>query len=145
MADKIKDCIWLGDFIDTLKFEGEIICVLQDIPKGEPKGSIWIPVVRSTTTLDDSQLIAEQDANVYAQMPNLDLISGILEENWKKKIKTLVHCMAGIERSPLAIVHWLHKFHGFSYNEAYEYVQKIRPQVQNRLIWLNMTYGDHMS
>lgn len=145
MVDKILDNIYLGDFVDTLKFEGEIICVLQDIPKGEPKGAIWIPVVRSTLTLDDSQLIIEQDAHVYAQRPNLDLISGILEENWKKKIKTLVHCMAGIERSPLAIVYWLQKEHDFTYDGAYDYVQKIRPEVQNRLIWLNRTYDEHMS
>ena len=145
MADKIKDCIWLGDFVDALKFEGEIICVLQDIPKGEPKEALWIPVVRSSTTLTDTQLVAEQDAYVYAQKSNLDLIARILEENKQKSIKTLIHCMAGIERSPLAIVHWLHTYHGFSYNEAYKYVQKRRPEVQNRLQWLNLSYNEHMS
>jgi len=143
MADKIKDCIWLGDFVDALKFEGEIICVLQDIPKGEPTKAMWIPVVRSSTTLTDTQLIAEQDAYVYAQKSNLDLIGRILENN--RFIPTLVHCMAGIERSPLAIVYWLHKYHGFSYNKAYKYVQKRRPEVQNRLQWLNMTYEEYMS
>ena len=145
MADRILDSIYLGDREDGLTFKGEIICVLQDIPKGESKEALWIPVVRSSVTLTDDQLIAEQDEQVYAQRSNLDLIANILEKNRKKNIKTLVHCIGGIERSPLAIVYWLHKYHGFSYNEAYKYVQKRRPEVQNRLIWLNLSYDEHMS
>ncbi len=145
MADKIFDSIYLGDREDGLTFEGEIICVLQDIPKGEPKEALWIPVVRSSITLTDDQLIAEQDEYVYAQRSNLDLIANILEKNRKKNIKTLVHCIGGIERSPLAIVYWLHKYHGFTYDGAYTYVASKRPQIMNRLIWLNMTYDEHMS
>ena len=145
MADKILGSIYLGDKDDAPKFEGEIICVLQDIPKGEPKEALWIPIVRSSTTLTEDQLVIEQDTDVYAQRSNLDLIARILEENWEENIKTLVHCIGGIERSPLAIVYWLQKYHSFTFNTAYERVQKIRPQVQNRLIWLNMTYDEHMS
>lgn len=145
MADKILGSIYLGDREDALTFEGEIICVLQDIPKGEPTKALWIPVVRTSTTLNNYQLLVEQDADVCAQRSNFELIAGILEENRKKNISTLVHCIGGIERSPLVIVYWLRKYHGFTYDGAYDYVKKIRPIVMNRLIWLNMTYDEHMS
>ncbi len=145
MADRILGSIYLGDREDGLTFKGEIICVLQDIPKGEPKKALWIPVVRSSVTLIDDQLVAEQDEQVYAQRSNLDLIAGILEENWKKKIPILAHCIGGIERSPLVIVYWLRKYHDFTYDGAYDYIQKIRPQVLNRLIWLNLSYDEYIS
>ena len=145
MADKILGSIYLGNREDALIFEGEIICVLQDIPKGEPTKALWIPIVRTSTTLNNYQLLVEQDADVYAQRSNLDLVAKILEENNQKKTPTLVHCIGGIERSPLAIVYWLRKYHDFTYDGSYTHVKKIRPVVMNRLIWLNMTYEEHMS
>lgn len=145
MADRILGCIYLGAREDAPTFEGEIICVLQDLPKGEPRKALWIPIVRTSTTLNNYQLLVEQDAYVYAQRPNLDLVAKILEENHQKNIPTLVHCIGGIERSPLAIVYWLRNYHEFTYDGAYDFIKKIRPIVMNRLIWLDLSYDEHMS
>lgn len=147
MADKIKGSIYLGNIDDAknTQWEGDIITVLQEIPAGVPKKALWIPILRSIGTINDLELIADQDVDVVALKPQLELVAREIEERYTVDKKTLVHCMGGMERSPLAIVYWLHTYHGMSWDDAYEYVKKIRPMVMNRLQWLNITYDERMS
>lgn len=143
----IHGTIYLGDIADAKDntWTGDIISCLQDLPHGVPKRALWIPVIRTIGTLNEFELISEQDVDVVALRPQLDLVARELQERFEKKIPTLVHCLGGMERSPLAIVYWLRKCHNFTYNSAYEHVQKIRPIVKNRLQWLNMSYDEHMT
>lgn len=48
----------------------------------------------------------------------------------------LVHCAAGMERSPLVVAHFLTMYLGLSLDEAYDWLQRHRPQVQDRRAWV---------
>lgn len=145
--NKIHGSIYLGDINDARdpNWKGDVISCLQDLPHGVPKKALWIPIIRTIGTLNEMELIADQDVDVVALRPQLDLVAREIQERFEKKIPTLVHCLGGMERSPLAMVYWLRKCHNFTYDSAYEHVKKIRPVVLNRLTWLNLSYDERMS
>ena len=145
MVSKILDHLYLGDAEDAKNFDGTIICAMQEIPEDEPMEAYWIPVIRSSVPLNIKELIADQGAEITALQQQLSLIAEIIFHHEGSGKPVLVHCLAGIERSPLAIVFYLHYFKKMNWDEAYEYVKEKRPQVQNRLQWLNMTYEERMS
>jgi len=145
--DLIKGTIYLGNIDDArnVSWTGDIISVLQDLPHGVPKRALWIPIIRSIGTINDFELIADQDVDVVALRPQLDLVSRELQERFERSQPTLIHCIGGMERSPLAVVYWLHKYHGMSWGDAYNYVKEKRPIIMNRLEWLGLTYEESQS
>lgn len=145
MVTKILDHLYLGDWNDAQKFDGTIICVMQDILSVEPKHAYWIPIIRTTGgEIDYDKLIDDQDLEVTA-LPHQLMIAGVLINMGMDEGDVLVHCMAGIERSPLTIVYYLKNYKGYTWDDAYKFVQDKRPEVANRLSWLNMTYDERMS
>jgi len=44
----------------------------------------------------------------------------------------------GMERSPLTVVWYLHKYHDKTIDEAYEMVQDARPVVVDRREWIKL-------
>lgn len=50
----------------------------------------------------------------------------------------LVHCAAGIERSPLVIAHYLHEQFRMSLDDAYDWIRRHRPIVQDRRAWITV-------
>mgnify|MGYP001602529208 CR=1 FL=1 len=144
MISKILDHLYLGDEEDARNFDGTIICAMQEIPEDEPMGAYWIPIIRSNVPLNIKELIADQGAEITALRHQIEIACSMIEMYIDEGKDVLVHCLAGIERSPLVIVCYLHD-NGYSWDSAYEFVKKIRPQVQNRLQWLNLSYEDRMS
>lgn len=68
-------------------------------------------------------------------------IHSILNMNSSQYV--LVHCTAGIERSPLVVTWYLHKYLGLSLNDAfYEVQQNLRPEALNRLNWISYSSVD---
>jgi predicted protein tyrosine phosphatase len=55
-----------------------------------------------------------------------DFANFILEASEKHKI--LIHCHGGIDRSPFVAMLYYKLKHGCDYEEAYNHIQKIRPQ-----------------
>ncbi len=145
MVTKILDHLYLGDVHDARKFDGEIICTMQELLVTEPTKAYWIPIIRTSGKLNAVDYIVDQDVEVTALPHQLDLVSFMIEKNAKYKTDTLIHCMAGIERSPLAVVWYLHKKCDMKWDEAYDFVQEKRPEVSNRLQWLKLTYEDYQS
>lgn len=144
MVTKIQNNLYLGDWNDAQKFEGSIICVMQELLSIEPMNAYWIPIIRTSKPTNDHQLIEEQELTVTALPQQLHMVATRIISNQCDGIPTLVHCMAGIERSPLAIVWYLHAFKYMGWNKAYDFVKKKRPEVANRLSWLNLSYDDLM-
>ena len=62
--------------------------------------------------------------------------TAILELSSKPNKKLMVHCAAGLERSPLAVAWYLHFYHMRSLAEAYKAVRTIRPQLWDRTAWI---------
>jgi len=52
--------------------------------------------------------------------------------------KVVVHCAMGMERSPLTVVWYLHKYHNKTIDEAYEMVQNARPVAVDRRDWIDL-------
>lgn len=145
MVTKILDHLYLGGLTDALTFKGEIICVTQEVPRAEPEDAYCIPIIRSKVILHDNELLADQDDNIIAMKHQIDLVTFMIEKNLKYKSDTLVHCMAGIERSPLVIASYLHDNANMTWDEAYDFIKEKRPEVANRLQWLNLSYDERQS
>ena len=146
MVSKILEHLYLGDMVDALKWEGVIICVMQEIPNAEPNKAYCIPIIRSKKELNTTELIADQDENIVGLKHQLDLVSTLIHKNRAEGKDVLVHCMAGIERSPLAIAYYLKNFHfpHLSWNESYEFIKQRRSEVSDRTQWLNLSYEERM-
>ena len=52
--------------------------------------------------------------------------------------KVVVHCAMGMERSPLTVVWYLHKYHDKTIDEAYDMVQTARPVAVDRREWIDL-------
>ena len=146
MVSKILDHLYLGDIHDAGKFNGEVICVMQEIVEQlEPDEAYWIPIIRSSAPLNSDELILDQEPIITVMKHQIDLIMFIIDKNVGFEVDTLIHCMAGIERSPLVVASYLHKYRNMTWDEAYDFIKEKRPEVANRLQWLNMTYDERMS
>ncbi len=58
---------------------------------------------------------------------------------------TLVHCYAGLERSPLTAAWALARRQGWSLNRAYRHIRQHRPQIEVRLAWLAPGWATQVS
>jgi protein-tyrosine phosphatase len=94
--------------------------VLEYQPPNEPPGAYRFPFLEGGV------------ANVRVLDDFADHVDKLLSEGEK----VLVHCGMGVERSPLAVVWYLHRKKGMSIVEAYRYVMKRRSVVADRTLWL---------
>jgi len=119
---QILDNLYLGSLDDALNAPSDfvIVCVLEYQPPNEPKGAYRFPFLEGGL------------ANVKVLDEFADFVDKLLSEGRK----VLVHCAMGIERSPLAVVWYLHKKKGMSIPEAYAFVKSKRSVVADRTIWL---------
>lgn len=126
MYNQIIPNLFVGDIEDSILFnrhkpEGVIFCVLEHRPPHEPMKAYHIPI----KTLSD-----------HVHTEQLDHIAFMLEGLLEKKCDVLVHCAAGIERSPLTVAYYISYSKGISIHEAYKIVRRNRPQAQDRSMWL---------
>jgi len=119
---QILDNLYLGNLDDALNAPPDfvIVCVLEYQPPNEPKGAYRFPFLEGGL------------ANVKVLDEFADFVDKLLSEGRK----VLVHCAMGVERSPLAVVWYLHKKKGMSIPEAYAFVKTKRSVVADRTVWL---------
>jgi len=145
-ANEIIKNVWVGDIDDARAWDGNKICVLEKYPKDytQRKNSVLIPilsrVVENVTPTNKREMISDEDAQVL--MENIDLVSTLIQNHIMAGEKVLVHCIGGMERSPLAVTWYLHKNAGVPLTDAFDYVKKKRPQALNRIQWLNISYDE---
>ena len=126
MYNKIIDNLFVGDLQDAKTFrdhkpDGIILCVLENRPQEEPFKAYHIPIITDSDHVHTDQL---------------DHISYFLETLLAKRCDVLVHCAAGMERSPLAVAYFLAYSKGIPIEEAYKIVKRGRPQAMDRTGWL---------
>jgi len=119
---QILDNLYLGNLDDALNAPPDfvIVCVLEYQPPNEPNGAYRFPFLEGGL------------ANVKVLDEFADFVDKLLSEGRK----VLVHCAMGVERSPLAVVWYLHKKKGMSIPEAYAFVKSKRNVVADRTVWL---------
>lgn len=106
-----------------------IICVLNQWPWNGNPDALWIPLV----VADADNL--EKPIQVLPQ--NLALITAKIGDVWERGGIVLVHCREGIERSPLAVAWYLHRYGMICpLDEAYALIRERRPEVVDRRAWL---------
>ena len=66
----------------------------------------------------------------------LDAAADYIAAELSRGQRVLVHCGAGLERSPLTIAWFLHRYHGMNLDRAYAEIRLARPQVYDRQSWL---------
>jgi protein-tyrosine phosphatase len=126
-ACEVVTNLWLGDLMDANAWGHARLNVLEG------------PVTYSTPHQHDTHIAILDLAKTPPAQPTwLDAAAShigsycIVGGN-----PLLVHCAAGIERSPLTIAWFLRKSGRFTtLNSAYSYLQGLRPVVADRREWL---------
>ncbi len=134
--------IFVGDIDDAREWKGNKLCVTEKYPTyySQIENSILIPILsraNQNQPTDKREMIDAEDVHVL--IPNLDLVAHVIQNHVDAGEELLVHCVGGMERSPLALTWYLHSKMGLDLDRAFDYVKKRRPQAMNRIQWLNIT------
>jgi len=126
----IDDIHWVTPRIGITDYEGCSEAVI--------KGYVVINVAGE---LDSSaQIQADIDPEKGACRSDLDhladLINKILTESDDDN-KIVVHCAMGMERSPLTVVWYLHKYQNQTLDKAYQIVKSARESTVDRRSWID--------
>lgn len=117
--------LFVGNLQDAAAWPGPRLCVLENWPGYWPDypcrpGDAHIPIFNGA------------EASVAA----LDACAAWLEERLAAGEKVLLHCGAGMERSPLTAAWFLYRRRGLTWEQAYAVVQAARPLTQRRDAWV---------
>jgi protein-tyrosine phosphatase len=127
--NEIIENLFVGDMMDSMNFDGMSICVLEQRDT-LAKNATWIPILTYLPTSVDGVTIPKADKK------QLDAAAEVIDSALQGGKKVLVHCAAGIERSPLTVVWYLHRKKNMSIEDAYNLVIDKRSIVQRRDLWL---------
>ena len=128
--DEILPGLYLGSMEDAAKAPPEVIriCVLEMCSPyhADRPGTIHIPILRN------------EGGEGRADLGQLDLAMTVIHGLVAIGEEVLVHCGAGVERSPLTMAWYLFNTGVLpTMDAAYEYVIKRRPSAQRRdAMWL---------
>lgn len=120
--------LWLGDIDDAFAFDGLKVTVFE-LKRDAPPGAYHFPIL--------GPIPPETVEEAMASKATLIAATDKLREFQQAGSKTMVHCYAGMERSPLTAAVFLVRF-GYKKDlpEAYTYLQSIRPIVADRSVWV---------
>lgn len=143
MANQVLPNLLLGDWQDALgaKSKGwDTLCVIETLPEDRYKGmTYYVPILEH----DEYSLAF---VPIQARIHELDECAKIID--WyaeKDGSPLLVHCYAGIERSPLTLAWWLVKTkRRANLDGAYRFLKHVRPIVEDRRIWLPPTLASDL-
>lgn len=128
----VYDRLIIGNALDGVELSGRpdffVINVTESNENSKADFCLTIGVPKAA---DDKIKVFSSDLDILAK-----ILQNALEMNVSKHV--LVHCTAGVERSPLVVTWYLHKYFGMSLNDAfYEVRMNLRPEALNRLSWIS--------
>lgn len=124
-----NESLYLGDYEAAKAWNGPRICVYCDPP--EYAGDYYHVPILSTRPK------SHVDRTAIASLDQLNTASDLITKILACDDKLLVHCMGGVERSPLTIAYWLVKTNRCTtLAGAYQSLKAIRPVVADRTSWL---------
>ena len=130
MASEIIPGLWVGTYRDSYAWKGYVVCVLEERFSELPKTVVHVPIL-------DPDGFDGETTSLRAVPAQLDAVADLVEAHLAKMEQVLVCCGQGIERSPLAVVWYLHRKRGLDVSKAYQLVREKRPEVEERLAWLH--------
>ena len=102
---------------------------------GDP-GIYVINTADEVTTPCDFKLAVEPHEGPEAVRDTLDVLADVIHEQMDATDNNVVvHCFAGMERSVLACVWYLHKYQHMSIDYAYQVIYDERPIILDRRYW----------
>jgi protein-tyrosine phosphatase len=131
--DQIDEHLYLGDWQDALTFRdwGCTLCVIETHKADRYDGmTYYVPILDHDEY--DLAIIPPR-----ALISKLDEACDILDDHALNKMDIIVHCWAGMERSPLTLAYWLVRSKRQpNLDEAYKFLKSKRPIVEDRRSWL---------
>jgi len=128
----IDDIHWVTDRIGITDFEGCAEAVLNDYftinVAGELNSSAQVQA-----DINPGSGSVKKDLTKLAALINKVLTNDEVNAD----AKVVVHCAMGMERSPLTVVWYLHRYHDKTIDEAYDMVQNARPVAVDRRDWID--------
>lgn len=124
--------LYLADMPTAAKFDGMRLCVHENTPTYVGQGNyIHIPI------LAERPKSKHDRTGAVVSIDRLEFAVDFIEWCMQRHEPLLVHCVGGIERSPLTVAWWLTKTRRIdTIDAAYSYLKKVRPAVSPRLFWL---------
>jgi protein-tyrosine phosphatase len=121
-ANEVLPRLWIGT------------CASCDAVRGQ--GIVCLNVLESPHTDDQRcQHLRILDDNLRATASTLDRAAHTILQHWPL-VHVLVHCGAGVERSPLTVAWLLCGQFRLTWDESYAWLKRQRPQVEDRQFWL---------
>ena len=125
--DEIIPGLFVGSIADVQNKGIDVkICVLNE-NEVCPSGTIHIPILKMKGNMID-----------YLSKDNLDKIANIIDDALKSGKKVLVFCMAGVDRSPFAVVYYLMTKRNMMAHDAYNMVKQKRTMTNQHWDWFGM-------
>ncbi len=136
--DEIIPNLFLGDYRDAKKVmfsnnwpKKNIVCVHEELRR-HTTPQYFYPIL----DIGYVQGLGQVDV-IGVKQDVLSAAMLTIHECLERGEKVLVHCHAGIERSPLTVASYLVKYgHANNIADAYEILMSKRPEVQDRTHWL---------
>lgn len=119
--------IWVSSWLGAKNFEGKRVCVHHDTSLVH---DYHMPILLTRPDEDD------RNKGAIANLKQLNLLGNIIDSCLDTEEPLMIHCKGGVERSPLTLVYFLVKFRSYSVDQAYEFIKKVRPVVEDRRTWL---------
>ena len=118
---EIAPSVFVGNWADDVRFEGERFCVLDEAPPNLPLATP-VPIYDAQADRADRR--------------NLDRLANAMHAARAKGNPVLVFCGHGRFRSPLGAAWYLHRVDGVPLDDAYSRVRAARPQASRTLDWI---------
>jgi hypothetical protein len=133
-ASEILPNLFIGNWIDAQEFDGERLNVRD--------GETYPGMTYHVETL--IPVPPKHEALYCVSRAKLDLAASIISERLAAGKKLLVHCLVGMERSPLAVAWWMVKTGKHAtLSEALAFIKTKRPIVKDRSNWVEQGPVDH--
>lgn len=127
-VSRILPDLYVGDGADCASWPHMRICVHEG---GCDRGCLQMPILHAVAPTDRRV----REPEMRASRESLERIAAMYESS-RMAGPVLIHCGAGIERSPLAAAYILVTRYGMTWDAAYALIVHARPMVQNRMNWL---------
>lgn len=135
-ACEVVPNLFVGDWNDAMVFQGECLCVLESALHYNNK-TYQVNILQAVDGAVSARPLTKSGLSFYASRKQLRRAAEIINDCQARGVKLLVHCAAGVERSPLTCAWWLvASGRHSSLDAAYTHLKAVRPVVQDRQMWL---------
>ncbi|HEX4922203.1 MAG TPA: dual specificity protein phosphatase [Candidatus Bathyarchaeia archaeon] len=140
--------LWLGNRDDASALSDVhsdwAIIAISDYPENEipnePFGAYIYSIFTNRKFDDEGEIVWYDSCDLRVDQWMLDWIATLAQAYMDIGFQVLIHCVAGIHRSPLVVANMLFKQGYFdSLDAAYNHIKSLRPEIERREYWLKST------